>query len=187
MANWEFEHSAESKAPPADVWGRYTDVELWPEWSNGVEKASLEGEFEAGGKGTIKSPSLPSSKFELVEVDAERSFVSKTKLPGASMSLAHTLEPANGGTRITHRATIEGPLQPLWSRAVGWVVRRDIPKSVERLAELTVEKAKMEAEQAKREKERDARLKEADEKFREEIEKTSHGEGDAGGASLPGR
>jgi len=45
---------------------------------------------------------------------------------------------------------------------------------------------KMEAEQAEREEKRDARLKKAGEKFREEIEKTSHGDKDAGGASLPG-
>jgi carbon monoxide dehydrogenase subunit G len=186
MADWKVEHSAESEAPPASVWERYADVEEWREWSKGVEESSLEGEFEVGSKGTVKPPNLPRSRFELVEVEPERCFVSQSKLPGGTLRLEHAIEPANGGTRITHKATFAGPLSSVWSRLVGRFVERDLPDSVERLAELTVEKEEEARKQAEEKKERQARLHEADEKFKEEIEKTSSGERDAGGASLPG-
>jgi hypothetical protein len=186
MPDWEFEHSAESEAPPASIWERYTDVEQWSEWSKGVEESSLEGEFEPGSKGTLKPPNLPKSRFELIEVEPERGFVSQAKLPGGTLRFEHTIEPANGGTRITHRATFDGLLSVVWIPVVGRIVKRELPESVERLAELTVEKEKEAREEATEKEERKERLKEADEEFKSEIEKTSRGEGDSGGASVPG-
>jgi len=187
MANWEFEHSAESKAQPASVWERYTDVEHWREWSpKGVEESSLEGEFEAGSKGTSKAPHLPKGRFELVEVEPERRFVSKGKLPGGTLIFEHMIEPTNGGTRITHRATLAGPLTFLWSPVIGRIIKRGLPDGVERLAALAVEKEDEARKEAEEEEEREARLGEADEQFKAEIEKTSQGEGDQGGASVPG-
>jgi uncharacterized protein YndB with AHSA1/START domain len=186
MAKVEIEHTAESKAQPETVWERYTDVEEWREWSKGVEESSLDGEFEAGSKGKTKAPSLPRTSFELVEVEPERRFVSKGKPPGASLIFEHMLEPLNGGTRITHRATLEGPLTFLWSPVIGRIIKRGLPEGVERLAELAVEKQEEARKEAKEEKERKARMKEADEKFKEEIKKTSRGDADKGGASLPG-
>lgn len=186
MANWEFEHSAECEAPPAKVWERYTDVEHWREWSKGVKDSSLEGEFEVGSKGTLKPPQLPKSRFELVEVEPERRFVSKAKLPGGTLRFEHMIEPANGGTRITHRATFAGPLNFVWIPVIGRIVKRELPDGVERLAELAVEKEEEAREEAEKEEELKARLEKADEQFKEEIEKTSRGEGDQGGASLPG-
>lgn len=182
----DFEHSAESKAPPASIWERYTDVKLWREWSQGVEESSLEGEFEAGSKGTLKPPQLPKSRFELVEVEPERRFVSRTKLPGGTLSYEHLLKPASGGTRITHRASFAGPLRRVWIRLVGWIVKRELPDGVERLAELAVTKEEQARQQAERDEERAARLEKADQEFKAEVEKTSSGEGDQGAASLPG-
>src|SRR3954454_11717684 len=187
MANWSHEHSAESKAPPEAVWKRYTDVKLWSEWSKGVEESELDGEFEAGNKGTVKPPNLPRSQFELIEVEPERSFTSQTKLPGGTIRLEHTLEPTDGGTRITHRTTIEGPLGSVWSRVVGWVVKRELAPSVDRLAELAVEKEEQARKAEEEKEERKERLHEADEKFKEEIEKTApEGKEDTGAPSLPG-
>ena len=186
MANWEFEHSAESKAPPASIWELYTDVEQWREWSKGVEESTLEGEFEVGSKGTMKPPQLPRSRFELVEVEPERGYVSKSQLPGGTLRLEHMIEPANGGTRITHRATFAGPLSFIWVPLVGRIIRRELPAGVERLAELAVEREEEERKEAEEKEQRKAKLREADEQFKAEIEKTSRGEGDRGGASLPG-
>jgi|GEM_PF-198586 len=186
MASGEFEHSAESKADPGRVWECYTDVDLWRQWSEGVESSELDGEFETGSKGRVKAPSLPSTRFELLDVEPERRFVTKTKLPGGSLLLDHMLEPAEGGgTRITHKLSFDGTLGEVWSHGVGFLVKRDLPASVERLAELAVEKDKQEHEAAERDEERDERMAEADKKFKEEIKKTA-GDRDGGGASLPG-
>ena len=187
MADWEFEHSAESKADPAGVWERYTDVDHWSEWSKGVEESSLDGEFEVGSKGTLKAPQLFRTRFELVEVEPERRFVSQAKVPGAAIVFDHVIDPGDGRTRITHRVAIEGRLDFLWNPLIGRIIKRELPDSVERLAELAHEKKQEARKDAKVDEERKERLAKADEKFKEEIERTSSGEGDAGGASLPGR
>jgi hypothetical protein len=185
MASWE--HSAESKASPESVWERYKDVDNWSEWSTkGVEDSSLDGRFEVGTEGTSKAPYLPKGKFELIEVEPQQGFTSKSKLPGATLTFEHQLEPIDGGTRITHRASLEGPLSVVWRPAVGRIIERGLAPGVERLAELSVEKEEEAREEEKADREREERLEKADEKFKEEIEKTSSGEGDRGGASLPG-
>jgi len=186
MGHWEFEHSAESEAEPAAVWERYTDVERWKQWSpNGVEESSLDGKFEAGSTGHSKAPHLPKGKFELVEVEPERRFVSRSSFPGGSLTFEHMLEPTDGGTRITHKASLDGPLSFLWNPVVSRIVKRGLPSGVERLAELAPEKEKEARKEEQEKEEHEERLKEADEQFKEEIEKTSHGE-DKGGASVPG-
>jgi polyketide cyclase/dehydrase/lipid transport protein len=186
MADWEFEHSAESEAPPGKIWDHYADVEQWSEWSKGVEESTLDGEFEAGSKGTTKPPNLPRTRFELIEVEPERRFVSQAKLPGGTLRLDHLLEPANGGSRITHKATLAGPLSFVWKPVVSRIVSRELPDGVERLAELAVEKEEEAEKEAEDKQKRKSRLREADEEFKAEIEKTSRGEGDQGGASVPG-
>src|SRR3954470_4800277 len=187
MGNWTIEHTAESKAPPESIWERYTDVELWREWSKGVEESELDGEFEAGSKGKVKPPQLPRSSFELVEVEPERSFISQAKLPGGTIRLEHELEPSNGGTRITHRTTIDGPLDFVWSRVVGWVIKRELAPSVDRLAELAVEKQEQARKEEEEKEQRKERLHKADEHFKEEIERTAPKDGeDRGAPSLPG-
>ncbi|MGH2982529.1 MAG: SRPBCC family protein [Solirubrobacterales bacterium] len=183
---WQMEHSAETEAEPAAVWKRYTDVENWSEWSpKGVEESSLEGDFEVGAKGHSKAPHLPKGRFELVVVEPERCFVSKSSLPGASITFEHAIEPSGDGTRITHTATIDGPLARLWTPLVGRIIGRGLPTGVERLAEVAKKKEVEAREEAKEEERHEKRLEEADAKFKEEIEKTAHGE-DRGGASVPG-
>jgi len=184
---WQMEHSAESRASAAAVWNRYTDVEHWSEWSTkGVEKSSLDGDFEVGTEGMSKAPYFPKGKFELIVVEPEQRFASKATFPGGTLVFEHMIEPADGGTRITHRATLDGPLTFVWSQVIGRIVKRGMPEGVERLAELAVEKEEEERKEAEEDKDREARREETDEKFKEEIEKTSQGEGDKGGASIPG-
>jgi polyketide cyclase/dehydrase/lipid transport protein len=184
---WKMEHSADSRARPEAVWKRYVDVDNWSEWSQkGVEQSHLDGEFEVGAEGMSKAPYLPKGKFELIAVEPEQRFASKSKLPGGTLVFEHVLEPTDGGTRITHRVTLDGPLTFLWSPLIGHIIKRGMPEGVERLAELAVEKEEEDREEVEKEKEHHARLEKADEQFKEEIERTSQGEGDRGGASVPG-
>ena len=183
---WQYEHSADSSASPAAVWDRYVDVDNWSQWSKkGVERSSIDGDFEVGTKGKSKAPGLPEGKFELIVVEPQQRFVSKAKLPGGTLVFEHMVEPTDGGARITHRATLDGPLTFLWSPVIGRIIKRGMPNGVERLAELAVEKGEEERKEAEEEKEREAKREKTDEQFKDEIEKTSR-EGDKGGASVPG-
>jgi hypothetical protein len=183
---WQYEYSADSSAPPDAVWDRYVDVEHWSQWSEkGVDRSSIDGDFEVGTKGKSKAPGFPEGKFELVVVEPQRRFVSKAKLPGGTLYFEHMVEPTDDGSRITHTAILDGPLTFLWSPVVGRIIKRGMPGGVERLAELAVEKQEEERKDAEVEEQREARMEKADERFNEEFEKTSGGEGDKGGASVP--
>jgi hypothetical protein len=184
---WQYEHSADSSASPEAVWERYIDVEHWSQWSKkGVDRSSIDGDFKVGTKGKSKAPGFPEGKFELIVVEPQQRFVSKAKLPGATLIFEHMVEPTDGGSRITHRATLDGPLTFIWSPVVGRMIKRGMPEGVERLAELAVEKQEEKRREAEEEKEHEAKLEKADEQFKEEIEKTSLGDEDRGGASVPG-
>src|SRR5215208_3418947 len=132
---WQTEHSAESAASPAAVWRRWTDVEHWETWSpQGVEWARLDGPFEPGTTGEIKAPGAPKSAFMLVEVYPERAFATEAKMPGGRMRFEHEVEQIDAGVKITHRATITGPLTFAWSKLAGRRIERGMPDSVRRLA-----------------------------------------------------
>jgi len=118
-------------------------------------------------------------------VEPQQRFASKAKLPGGTLVFEHMVEPTDGGARITHRATLDGPLTFLWSPVIGRIIKRGMPDGVDLLAELAVEKGEEERKEAEEEKEREAKREKTDEQFKDEIEKTSR-EGDKGGASVPG-
>lgn len=161
MAHWEFEHSAESEADPETLWARYTRVDKWSEWSpKGVERSSLEGDFEVGAKGRSKAPHFPEGKFELIVVEPERRFVSQAKMPGATLAFEHMIEPSGEGTRITHRAALDGPLVFIWRPVVGRMIEKGMPNSVEGLAKLAVEDEKEAAEKERVDREREKEMEE---------------------------
>ena len=134
---WRFEHSAESTADPRMVWRRYVDVEHWCEWSQqGVEWSRVDGPFEVGTKGKSKPPGSPALRFQLVTVEPDATFVSEARLPGARMRFEHVIEPTERGSRITHRAGLDGPLAFLYTRSVRKGVEKGLPDGVDRLAVL---------------------------------------------------
>src|SRR6266576_2984892 len=115
---WDFEHSAESAASKEAVWQRYADVAKWPEWSPGIEWARLDGPFHVGSKGMSKARGAPAWPFRLGLVEPNVLFATTTRLPGAMLVFEHLIEPSDRGIRITHRATLSGPLSRLYTRRI---------------------------------------------------------------------
>ena len=137
---WSFAHTAESTARPDAVWRRYLDVDHWSEWSrHGVEWSRLDGPFEVGTKGKSKAPGMPSATFRLVTVEPDARFVSEVRLPGGRLRFEHVIEPSERGSRITHRASVDGPLAVIHARIVRKSVEKGLPDGVERLAVLAAE------------------------------------------------
>ena len=132
---WRFEHSAESEAEPQDVWRRYMDVEHWREWSQqGVEWSRVDGPFQAGTTGKMKSPGLRPVTFKLLAAEPDAFFASEVKVPGARLRFEHAVVPSRRGTRITHRITVEGPLAFVYTLLMRRSIERGLPDGVERLA-----------------------------------------------------
>jgi hypothetical protein len=134
---WSFEHSADSAASKEAVWRRYADVTQWREWSPAIEWARLDGPFEVGAKGKSKARGAPAAGFRLIRVEENAVFASTTWLPGARLVFEHFIEPRDTGLRITHRATLSGPLSRLYTPRMRSLTEHSLPDGVERLAKTT--------------------------------------------------
>ena len=134
---WSLEHSAESVASKEAVWARYADVDQWADWSPAIEWAQLDGPFQVGAKGKSKARGAPASRFRLDRVEPNAVFASSVWLPGARLSLEHLIVPRETGVRITHRASLAGPLSRLYARRIRSLTERSLPEGVERLATTT--------------------------------------------------
>jgi polyketide cyclase/dehydrase/lipid transport protein len=132
--SWQFEHSADSDAGPDEIWRRYVDVEHWSDWSPGVEWSRLDGPFEVGAKGKSKPPGSPTLRFRVVAVEPRVMFATRVRFPGAGLLFEHAIEPLATGARITHRATLTGPLASLYAPSVRRRTEQGLTDSVERLA-----------------------------------------------------
>jgi hypothetical protein len=132
---WTTEHTERTAGTRADVWALWSDVSTWPTWDAGVERVTIEGPFAAGSAGRLKPSGAPSVPFTVRSAEPERSFVDESRLPFARMLFEHELADADGGgTLITHRATISGPLTPLWRLVIGRGLERELPDTVRTLA-----------------------------------------------------
>jgi hypothetical protein len=132
---WRFEHSADSAANPPSVWRHYVDVEHWCDWSQqGVEWSQIDGPFAVGATGRSKAPGSRALAFKLIRVEQDSAFVSQVRLPGACLTFEHVIEPLQRGSRITHRAMLEGALSFLYAPLVRRSVERGLPDGVNRLA-----------------------------------------------------
>ena len=134
---WSCEHSADSAATKEAVWRRYADVTQWRDWSPAIKWARLDGPFRVGAKGKSKAHGAPVARFRLVRVEPNALFATTTWLPGARLLFEHFIEPRDTGLRITHRATLSGPLSPLYTRRIRSLTEHGLPEGVDRLAKTT--------------------------------------------------
>ncbi len=119
---------------------RYLDVDRWCEGSrHGVERSHISGPFAVGTKGKSKAPGSPTARFTLVAVDPDAFFASEVKLPGGRLRFEHVINATPSGSRITHRATPDGPLAFLYVPMVRKSIERGLPDGVERLATMAAE------------------------------------------------
>jgi Polyketide cyclase / dehydrase and lipid transport len=134
---WSYEHSLETDARAETIFEILRDVSRWPEWNPGVERIDLDGPFATGTSGVMVIPDQGSLSFRLAWVGDGRGFEDETEIPGAGVvvRVRHSLEPlAGGGTRITYRATVEGPAADALGPEIGPGVTADFPEVVAGLA-----------------------------------------------------
>ncbi len=131
---WEIRHTAETAAPPREVWARWEDAGRWSEWNSVIGEAHLEGPFLAGTTALIRFRFGPSLRFLITELERERVFTEEARLPLAWLVHEHRIEPLPEGCRLHHRILLRGPLAPLYGVLVGRRLRAGLGASVERLA-----------------------------------------------------
>ena len=134
---WTFEHSVETGATAETIFGILRDTSRWSEWNPGVERVDLNGPFATGASGVMVIPGQGSLAFRLAWVGEGKGFEDETEIPGMDLMVRvrHSLEPlAAGGTRITYRATVEGPTADARGPEIGPAVTGDFPDVMASLA-----------------------------------------------------
>jgi hypothetical protein len=126
----------ETDVPEDKIWRLWTDVGNWKKWDGGVEYSSIDGKFENGVFGTLKSVNGPKSTFRLEDVVVNRSFTSRSKLPLCTMDFVHELEKDGNGVKIRHGIRIYGLLTFVFKRVIGKNAAKGLPAAVKRLVDL---------------------------------------------------
>lgn len=127
---WSRNHSQLTTATPAQLWERWTDIRSWQLDDPGVDWAQIDGPPAVGIKGVVKNHGSPAQKIEFTRVEHERAMDFVIRLPLATLTITHDMEPVAEGTRTTHGVVIDGPLHRLYALAIGGTLARGLPAVV---------------------------------------------------------
>jgi uncharacterized protein YndB with AHSA1/START domain len=98
------EFSTDIARPPSEVFTYLTDAESLPEWQSSAVEAHWEGEKTRGSHIKEVRKFLGrrmDSELEVTEYEPDRRFALKVLSGPVPFSVQHTLEPRDGGTRLT--------------------------------------------------------------------------------------
>ena len=139
---WNVEHTTHSSASREAVWALWVNVAEWPRWNHTIADVSLDGPFAEGTTGTLKPAHGQRAKMVLRDVRQAVGFTDVARLPGAQMRVEHEVADApEGGSRVTERAVLHGPLARLWSLLLGRQLRRDMAAGAQATANAAAERS----------------------------------------------
>lgn len=130
------QHTLETTTLPENIWALWADVPGYKAWDEGIEWATLNGEFKAGANGQLKPREGRLANFSITELVEGRSFSILAPLPFARLRMRHSMEPTDMGTRLTHRIEVEGPLAWIWGRLMAPAFQASLPPAMRKLARL---------------------------------------------------
>jgi hypothetical protein len=138
QTNYHFSHTDSTRVSSDKIWQVWIDVLNWKQWDKGLKEAILEGKFEIGAKGKLIPGKGPKSKFLISEIEPDKSYTFKTKIPFGWLVIKRTLEVKNGFTFFTHDVQFTGLLKKVLGKKLGKNYRAILPEvmsEIKRIAE----------------------------------------------------
>ena len=133
MLRMIIEESIKVNSTPEHIFSFYKDVSNWNVWDKEVKASSLTGAFKNGSSGSITPSNGPKSKIWLSEVEENKTFTVKSKLPFCVMYFEHYLTPVDNAVLITHRVKFQGPLRFIFSYLIGKPIKKGLPVTLKGL------------------------------------------------------
>jgi hypothetical protein len=125
---WEYEHSVDTSARAAELWQHWSDMAAWPTWNAGIEKIEVDGPFQVGTTFTMASPGDDPVSMRLTEIVPGELFTDVMDAGDFTVTTVHRLAPLpDGGTRITYRTEISGPVADQIGPELGPAITADFP------------------------------------------------------------
>jgi Polyketide cyclase / dehydrase and lipid transport len=135
---WRTDYSAETTAAPDTIWAIFRDVPGWKTWNAGIARIEIDGPFAAGTWFTMQPPGEEPFRSRLIVVRDCACFVDETRVGDLVVTVAHNIEPLDGGrTRITYAVEAEGPD----AAQIGAAVSADFPDVLAALVKLAETKS----------------------------------------------
>lgn len=120
MDPMEISRTVEIDAPAEIVWEVWSDVERWPEWTEGVTRVEVLADdktLAVGIRVRIGQPKFPTVVWEVTSVEEGRFFEWVSVSPGARITGRHKIEArADGGSIAAMSLRYEGLIANLVAR-----------------------------------------------------------------------
>jgi uncharacterized membrane protein len=129
----EYQVTATTGAPPAEVWRLFADVEHWPEMTRSMREVRLldSGPLHVGSEAIVRQPGLPRTRWRVTDMEPGRSFAWETSAGGVTTVGGHLVEPAGQGSKITLTLRQHGPLAGVMDVLLGRLSRRYLSMELE--------------------------------------------------------
>ena len=124
------DHHIETTASPEAIWALFADVPGWKRWNAGIESIELDGPFATGTWMTMKPPGQDALRSRLVDVVVNQGFTDETSVGDLTITVAHRIERAGKGSRVTYAVSAVGP----GAAEIGPAVSSDFPEVLAALA-----------------------------------------------------
>jgi hypothetical protein len=134
----QVEHSTLVLATAERVFRIYENVSAWHTWDPDTNRASLEGPFAVGSRGSLTPSKGNTVPMLLTKVEPNSCFTVESKIPLFRMVFEHELVPQGNALKIIHRVTLSGLLSVLLGRMLVKQLNQGLPvtlASLKRLAE----------------------------------------------------
>ena len=140
LPNYSMKLSIETSASKEQIWQLWSKVDEWKIYDERLEYSYLidGASFEAGAEGYIKGKGAPKTKFKLIEVVENKSFIEVLKLPlGQTIHLHRYFEPsADDKTIFTHEVRFKGGLKSVFYLFLKGPFKKDLKLVMEKMREL---------------------------------------------------
>ena len=136
----QVEHSILVQAPAERVFHIYENVSAWHTWDPDTQRASLEGPFAVGSRGSLTPTKGNTVPMLVTKVEPNSCFTVESRIPLFRMVFEHELVPQGNTTQVIHRVTFSGLLTFVLGRLLVRQLNQGLPvtlASLKRLAEST--------------------------------------------------
>ena len=136
QSNHHFSHTISTIASPETIWKIWTDIPNWKQWDQGLRDATLVGSFTKGSKGKIIPDKGLVSTFVITDVDSNKSYSFKTRIPFGWLIITRSLKVNNGITSFTHDVRFTGLFKKVFGKRLGNKYRQMLPSVMEKIKEI---------------------------------------------------